>query len=102
MSNETYIVYQAFETLGDSARERFASRADAEECAAGLRAMITEMVAEWNISEPEHPTGNSSEIGAWIYAAKLSAGSEKFTLEAAEFLAEQAVMIEIETEPECR
>ena len=93
-----YTVKQTFETLGDGVVERFASRAEAETAAVDLRRAVTEMVAEWDIIRNEHPTGNSSEIGAWIYAAELSEGLEKYTLEAAEFIAEQSVMIE--TEPE--
>lgn len=107
---KTYIVSQAFETIGDPCRSEYTRKRDAERAANRLRREISEMVAGWETPD-EHltqPTGYINEIEAWASAAETAgveygdsgertANSPKtYGREAGEEIAWAAVSIEIE------
>ena len=91
-----YEVYQSYETLGDPSREEFSSQQEAEEYADKLRIEIVQMIQKnWTI-EPKSSYFGGSEAEAWEEAGRMSGGivGHKFSAEAAEYIAQQAVVID--------
>lgn len=89
-----YRVYQRFSELGDPSIEQCHYAHDALLSASELRRVITEMVQQWDVSSCDHTGNSTSEKDAWAVAADMSAGSTRYTREAAAYIASQAVVIE--------
>jgi hypothetical protein len=90
-------VSQVFETLGDTCGKTFETREAAEAAAAMLREEIADMVSEWAPPEAEWETsdGYSNECKAWMHAGTLADGADTYGNTAGEYIAEQAVKIEV-------
>lgn len=85
-------VSQTFSTLGDPNELDFNTEQEANDAAKELKEALSQMIQTWTIwSTPT--TGDLKEIQAWQHAFKIS-GPDKWTKEAADYIAEQAVKIE--------
>lgn len=93
-----YRVYNSFETVGVPAAVETPDPTAAETYAEALRGNIVTIVMSFDVTE-RSGVGYGPENDAWETAAELSAGSRTYTREAAEFIADKAVVIdEIETD----
>jgi hypothetical protein len=90
-------VSQGFETLGDACGKTFETREEADAAAAMLREEIADMVSEWAPPEAEWETsdGYSNECKAWMHAVALADGAATYGNAAGEYIAKQAVTIEV-------
>ena len=92
-------VSQTFSTLGDPNELDFNTEQEAENAARELRESLSQMIQSWIIwCKPT--TGDSKEIQTWEEAWKMFCVEswlfcrDKWTREAADYIAEQAVRIE--------
>jgi hypothetical protein len=93
MKSTKFEVRQTFETLGESARQTFATSSEADAYAAELRKMIAEMVCEMDATGNGLETGYAPEVEAWKYADYIADG-DTYGRRAGEYIADQAVVIE--------
>jgi hypothetical protein len=96
-------VSQGFETLGDTCGKTFETLEAADAAAEKLRKEIAAMVAGLETPDTEDdgtidgsiPMGYSLERDAWEHAVALADGADTYGNSAGEYIAEQAVMIEV-------
>jgi hypothetical protein len=87
-----YIVCQTFESLGDPQIQKCVDLGTAEVLAQSLKEAVQETVEELETSEIFN-IGCEVEFRAWTRALDMSEGSDRYTPEAAKFVAECCVRI---------
>ena len=98
-------VSQTFSTLGDPNELDFNTEQEVNDAARELRESLSQMIQTWPIEENVEPSGECDENLAWEEAFDLTgaafddegdrvSGPDKWTKEAADYIAEQAVKIE--------
>jgi hypothetical protein len=92
-------VSQGFETLGDTCGKTYETLEAADAAADKLRGEISEMVSRLDTPDAEEdgtiPTGYSTELDAWAHAVALADGAATYGNAAGEYIARQAVTIEV-------
>jgi hypothetical protein len=96
-------VSQGFETLGDACGKTYETLEAAEAAADKLRGEIAAMVAGLETPDTEDdgtidgsiPMGYSLELDSWEHAVALADGADTYGKAAGEYIAEQAVTIDV-------
>ncbi len=93
-----YEIYNSFDTVGCSGEEFAETEQDAEAIAEEMRRQIAEKIMKWEVEDDLYQWARPNEMEVWNEAyemCELPCGNhaDKYTKEAAEFVAQQAVCI---------
>lgn len=100
MEIKEFVVKNTFKTIGDECRVHYMTREEAEKAMVNFRFNTALMVSEWIKPEEDTNTGNSNEVEAWKHARELSKNNKTYSMTAAVYIAEQAIIIEEPPAPE--